>query len=442
MIIRVNLSKRRKIILAGGFCSLVGISLIKELFTKNIKARNISEMPEEYAMLTNLAVRRTSLKKESLVIRNANFDENFDKYIACENTIFLNCNFQTGGGLKIKSLTNVKFENCDFNDANISGGVWTDVQFVDCSAQGKFLILADEGSKNVLFQRCSFYGPHAIFGTSHENDFGGVGSLGTSQFNDCTLKYVHIMGETSLTIKDSHLRKVDSSASRKNAVVVLDNVEILEYLDLQQGIFAQLTIRNCKFEFMNLEGIKCNNVLVEGCAGHLVGKFMELKEMAIRDSVFKAGGDRRNPFDNQMAALSTSGSDIGNLTLDGLKFEGVNGTLYIGGSENLLYDKDNPKYEKFEISKFKKISIHRVPLNGSFFGYIKTDELDIVDSSIENTNFGNSAFGRIKFLDVKLAGKIDFSKSAVENFFEKNTITAPTLSLERDEKKMINFRSI
>ena len=123
MVIKVNQPTRRKILLSSGAIALVGFGLATEKIFKKVMMKNIEEMPDEYDMLKSINLRNTKLVQATLTIKNASFSESFSDYIACENTVFSDCEFEPGSGIKIKSLSNVKFERCHLNDTNMSGGV-------------------------------------------------------------------------------------------------------------------------------------------------------------------------------------------------------------------------------------------------------------------------------------------------------------------------------
>jgi uncharacterized protein YjbI with pentapeptide repeats len=439
MVIETKQKTRRKLLVSGAILTLAASGFIAERILKNIMMKNISEMPYEYEMLRNITQRKNKLENSTLQIKNASFGKSFTDYITCENTVFTDCDFEPGSGIRIKALTNVKFERCNFNDTNISGGIWNTVSFTDCTADGEFLILADEGSINLTFNNCHFSGPMAVAGSVHQNHFGAVGSYGNATFNNCTLKYARIIGETLLTVKNSKLTKISASASKKHGNVIFNNVLIDKYISFEEGIFSKFFMKDCEFEFLNLDAVESKTIDLENCKGHLVGKFMVVDELTIRNSIFEANGEKIDPFDNQMAALSIAGSAVKNVTLDGLKFRGSNGTFYLGGMKNVFYDKDDPKSKMVATSEFKSINIHNTPLKDAFIGYIRADELNINNSDIENSDFTNGWFGKITLADLKLIKNVDFSRTRVEEFSKVRLVTESNLNFKNDVDRKIRF---
>lgn len=439
MVDKINRPGRRTMLLSCGAIALAGIGFATEKLLKKVRMKNIEEMTDEFQMLKNIKLRNAKLGTSTLEIKNASFGENFTDYIICENTVFSDCEFEPGSGIRIKALSNVKFERCHLNDTNMSGGIWTDVTFTDCVADGQFLILADEGSKNLVFNNCNFSGPGAVVGSVHSNHFGAVGSYGNASFNKCTIKYSRIIGDISLTVKNSQLRKISASSSRKYSVITFENVNIQEYITFEEGVFSDFVMKECNFEFMNMDDVKSKRVALEDCVGHFVGKFMNLEEMTAKNCTFESTGEKRAPFGNLTAALSIVGSKINSITFDSLKFNGTNGTMYLGGSENPFYDSEDAASKKLETSDFRNLIISNTPLINAFLGYIKASQLILNNSDVENSNFSKSDFGKIAFSNIRIGGKIDFGASRVVEFTKKEITAKPSLDLVSDVTRVITL---
>ena len=226
---------------------------------------------------------------------------------------------------------------------------------------------------------------------------------------------------------------------RESGKISLEKVTISDYIDFTKGIFSEFYIKDSTFEFMNLEYAKSNKILIDGCSGHLVAKFINSDIVVLKNSTFIANGEKRDPFLNVSSALSLNSSTIGSLSLERIKFDGVNGTLYLGGNDNISYDKSDRGLEKFDMSEFGKIAIHETPLNKSFLGYVKADELEISNSEIENSNFTNSLFKKIVFSDILLKGTVDFTGSYVDEFSKSNILTKPDLNFKDDINMIVNI---
>lgn len=431
-------TRRRKLIAAGGLASAIGISLYYRNTTRSIMHMSIREMPVEYAFLTTIAKRRSTKKTKSIIIKNAIFSERFDEF-SCEDTIFSNCIFTPDSLIYIKNLTNVKFESCNFNHSQLSGGIWENVEFNECIANGEFLIFADKLSQNVVFDNCDFSGPASTSQAIDENILGAVGSLGTVVFQKCNLSRVNIRGEISITVKNSHLSKVSAETMREKGKLYFEKVTVSDYIDFTKGIFTEFSIKDSLFDFMNLEYCKSDSIVIDGCSGHLVAQFLHSNTVALRNSTFTANGEVKNPFQNTFSALSFHASTVENLVLDDIKFSGINGTPYFGGSQNLTYDKNDPQSKRFDSSEFKKISIHKTLLKNLFLGYAKADELEILNSEIENANFIDSRLKKVIFSGILLKGTIDFSGAYVEEFVKNSVRTASDINLKSDMNDTINI---
>lgn len=422
----------------GGVASAIGVSLYYRNITRSIMHISIREMPLEYALLKNIVQRRLTKKNQSLIIKNAVFSERFDEF-SCEDTLFSSCIFGPASQIYIKNLSNVKFEKCNFNDSQLSGGVWENVEFNECTANGDFLIFADKRSRNVLFDNCDFSGPASTSQAIDENILGAVGSLGSIVFQKCNLSRVNIRGEISITVKNSHLSKVSAETMREKGTLYFEKTTISDYIDFTKGIFSDFSIKDSSFEFMNLEYVKSDSIVIDGCSGHLVAQFLHSNTVALRNSTFTAHGEARNPFQNTSSALSFNASTIENLILDEIQFSGVNGTPYFGGSENLTYDKNDKQSKRFDSSEFKKISIHNTILRGLFLGYVKADVLEILNSEIENSNFIDSRLKKVIFSGILLKGTIDFTGAFVEEFVKNSVRTVPGINLKPDMNNSINI---
>ena len=83
-------------------------------------------MTAEYAMLKNPELRKQKLRSSALNIQHANFNERFENLV-CDNKNFSNCNSESSSLIHVKSLRNMTFNNFNFNDSQISGGLWENV---------------------------------------------------------------------------------------------------------------------------------------------------------------------------------------------------------------------------------------------------------------------------------------------------------------------------
>jgi uncharacterized protein YjbI with pentapeptide repeats len=431
---------RKRYFLIGSFLTLVAAAIGGNKIDEKIMTRDISELPEIMAMLTDIDQRRILLKDKKLIVENVNFDQNFREYINCENTVFLNCFFGAETLLRIIQLSNVEFVNCFIEHAEISGGLWNNVKFSKSTAKGEFVILAGEGNNNVTFANCDFAGAEPSDSTTHENHFGKVGGAGSVSFDSCKLKYVNISCGGELAITNSELRKIGAARLQEGGSIRMKNIKVNEYIEFDDGVFSSFEVEDSEFELMNLHSVKSSRLQLMGCIGQFVGEFMSLEEMLVVNSTFISHGEKRNPFENRYAALCTNASVINKLVLDNVKFSGVNGTMFLGGSSNILYNKQDPESgNAFFSSKFVEILIKDTPLKNAFFGNLEAGKLSIKVSTIENASFGNSNIRLLELSDVRLLGSIDFRGTKIDCVVRERSTHERGLAILQDPGKDIQI---
>jgi len=394
--------------------------------------RDISKFQEEYAALKDITLRRDAFKMQRLIIKDANFNDNLEN-IVCENTTFLNCNFESEVTIRFKEVKNVWFDQCTFNATKITGGAWQNVTISNCSARGEFFIVAGEGSKEVNFENCDFIGPPAEAGSYEANSFGTAGSLGSASFDKCKLKYATIGGHSSLIIQNSLLHTINAHSLRGNGLLHLNNVNMKHHIIFSSGIFSEVIIKNCHFGLMECEKLQAKKLTMENCTGFFVGKFMDISSAAIRNCNF----DAHSSHSASVAAFDCTGSHIDILVLDNLTFGGGSNFLNLGGYKNLIYNKKNSDSDQYQISKYKQVSILNMLLKNAFLGHLHAEELILRKSKIDNSYFGKSILKKVMFSDVNLTGNIDFESTLIDEFTEEKLVRSPGLNIESDVKKLI-----
>ena len=431
---------RKRYFLIGSLLTLVAGAIGGNKINEKIMTRDISEVPETLAMLTDIGQRRILLKNKKLIVANVSFGQDFREYINCENTLFLSCYFKAESWLRITELNNVEFVNCLVENGEISGGRWNNVKFSNLTARGEFVILAGEENSKVSFTDCEFAGAEPSESTTHENHFGEIGGAGSVLFDNCKLRYLKISCSGELAIMNSDLRKIDAARLQGGGSVRMKNIRIREYVEFDDGVFSSFEVEDSEFDLMNLHSVRSSRLQLTGCAGQFVGEFMNLGEMLVIKSTFISHGEKRNPFENRYAALCTNASEINKLVLDRVKFSGVNGTIFLGGSSNILYDKQDPESgSAFFSSKFDKILIKDTPLKNAFFGHLEAKKLSVGVSTIENANFGNSNIRLLELSDVQLLGSIDFRGAQIEGVIKEKTVHQRSLCILQDPGKNIDI---
>jgi uncharacterized protein YjbI with pentapeptide repeats len=430
---KLEMSKKRQFLLyIGGVCAAGLIPSFYGVIRNNIR-RDISNLQKEYASLKDVQLRRTTFEKQRLIIKDANFSNNLESLV-CENTTFLNCNFESKITIRFTQLSNVSFDECKFNAAKISGGAWRNVVITNSSARGEFFIVAGKGSRDVYFENCDFVGPAAEAGSYEANNFGTVGSLGSASFNNCHLKYATIGGHTSLVIQNSVLHTINAHSMRGNGLLHLNKVNMRHHIIFSSGTFSEVIIKDCHFGLMDCERLQAETLTMKNCSGCFVGKFMEISSATFRDCNFDAHSSQAQ----NVAAFDCAGSRIDILILDNLTFGGVSNFLNLGGYKNPIYNKENSDLEQYKISSYKKLSISNMFLRSAYLGHLYAEELILRKSKIDNSYFGNSRFKKVLFSDVKLAGNVDFEFAQIDEFTEEKLVRSLGLNIESDIRKLLH----
>jgi len=429
-------AKKRTFIIGGAFATVFSGIFFKNGIERIMK-HEISDMAEQYSMLLNISLRRSKLPSSRLIIKNASFTKNITQ-LECENTEFINCDFNDEVVINVKSLHNVEFRDCKITNSKISSGVWKDVTFDNIHASGQFEVLGDEGSSNVLFKKCNFTGPASSDEDNHENTFGAAGTFGTAEFIDCDIRYVGIEGPYGLIVKNSRLNKIKAIAQRKRGSLTLDNVEIKDYLNLTSGIFSNIDIKNTRFEYLDLEKVRSDNFLMEDSSGHFFGKLMTTDEMVVRRCTFTAEGNPENISQHEDAGFSVIYSKIGLLTIESVKFSGRNGNLFIGGSVNILFNENEPKYgPPIEYTNFGRIIIKNTSLKNASLSFLKSEKLQIENCDFEDTDCSKSYIDNLEITNCTFSGKVDFSGTIIKIFSEAKNLRKPSLLMNRDVNQFL-----
>ena len=437
MDIDTKVSRRRRNILVSGALTTIFTGLYFKEGIKKIMKSDISAMSDQYAMLMNIDLRRSRLQNEPLMIQNAVFRHAMHALV-CENTQFDHCDFTEEAAINVKSFKNVKFSHCTMDGSKISSGIWQDVLFSDCSGRGEFDILGDEGSRNVVFDKCRFAGPPHTEESYHENHFGSAGTYGFASFVNCDLTYMSIEGPEGLSIKDSRLNKVKATVQRKRGNLYLENVDIKEYLNLTSGIFSSVVMKKVRCEYMDMDSVNADAFVMEESSGHFIGKLMVVKQMRFKQCSFSANGDAHDASQREDGGFSLIYSTIGALSVEDVHFSGRNGALFLGGAVNLLYKKDQPKYGgPIGYTKYGTISIKNTSLKGAFLSYMKSGELSVEHCDIDNADFSNSEIEKISITGSTFSGKVDFSKTVIGHFSAHNNIRKVNAEIISDTNKLV-----
>jgi uncharacterized protein YjbI with pentapeptide repeats len=432
-----KLSARKRTFIIGGAVATIFSGIFFKNGVERIMKSEISDMNEQYSLLMNINLRRSKLASARLSIKNASFTKNI-KQLECENTEFINCDFYDDVVINIKSLHNVEFRDCNIRNSKISSGFWKDVTFNNVHASGEFEILGDEGSSNVVFKNCNLNGPAFSEEGNHENTFGAAGTYGTAEFIDCDIKYVGIEGPVGLIVKNSRLNKIKAIAQRKHGYITLENVEIKEYFNLTSGIFSNINIKNTRFDYLDMEKVKSDSLLIQDSSGHFFGKLMTTDELTVRRCTFIAEGDPENISQHEDAGFSTIYSKIRKLTIENVKFSGRNGNLFIGGSINILFNEKQPEYgPPIEYTTYGEIFLKDTSLKNSSLSFLDCDELRIENCGFENTNFSKSRVRNLEIINCTFSGKVDFSGTIIKGFSEARNVKEPSLRMIQDVNKFL-----
>lgn len=432
-----KVSRRRRNLLVSGALTTIFTGLYFKDGIKKIMKSDISAMSDQYAMLMNIGLRRSRLQNAPLMIKNAVFRHAIHALV-CENTQFDHCDFTEEAAINVKSFNNVKFSHCTMDGSKISSGIWRDVLFDACSGRGEFDILGDEGSRNVVFDKCRFTGPPPAEGSFHENNFGSAGTYGVASFVNCDLTYMSIEGPEGLSIKDSRLNKVKATVQRKRGDLYLEKVDIKEYLNLTSGIFSSVVMKKVRYDYMDMDSVNADAFVMEDSSGHFAGKLMVVNQMRFRQSSFSAHVAPQDATQREDGGFSLIYSTIGALSVEDVQFSGRNGALFLGGAVNLLYKKDEPKFGgPIGYTKYRTISIKNTSLKGAFLSYMKSGELSVDQCDIDTTDFSNSQIDKISIIGSTLSGKVDFSDTVIGRFSAHDNIRKPDARIISDTNKLV-----
>jgi uncharacterized protein YjbI with pentapeptide repeats len=409
--------KRRSFIkfaaITGAGATGVGLYLGK----KNILQKNIKAMPDELAMLRDVELRRNSLGQRKLIIKGAAFDNiRFDE-ATWENTEFIDCHFYPDSLIFAALFKEVHFENCIFYACRLTAKRWENVSFHKSSAREKFEIRATgKESKGVTFNACDFIGTHPNPKIIPENEFGVVGAWGDVEFNDCNLEYVQLIAGSRLSVNNSKTNMVDAGGLRENGELLLNDVKGKNYLDVGDSQFSNISIKNCIFEDLRMENVKANEILMDSSKTFFLGHKIKANSLIARDCIFHSDGDPNELGALEYAGFSTLYAKIKSLHVENVQFTGHNGSLFIGGAVNLLYDPKEPKYgSPLGFSNYETIVIRNTSLKRGFLAYTKAKEVEIDHCEIIDANFTHAEFENLRLKNVNMGGTVDFKESHIQH---------------------------
>jgi len=179
--------------------------------------------------------------------------------VAWQNLRFTGCDFAGDGNVKLASMSDCKFVNCNFLAPNHDFGVMKDVGFSRCQSVGRTIFCGRDGSANVVFDGCSFSG-----GVAAPTAYEGIGCTGDVAFRHCTGSGEVLVAGTRLTIDHCQFHHMTFVIGRQRkrgaplaATVLIDNSQGTGVWRMVDGRMKTSHIRNSSFEQIVDDGSEC-----------------------------------------------------------------------------------------------------------------------------------------------------------------------------------------
>lgn len=269
------------------FLVSLGLSVIATYGCSRMTAKDIQELPREYALLKDATMRRAEMGDQILKISGVDFSDGF--YDAeWENIHFHDCIFY--GRIPLKLLRHCTFEHCQFPGSNFQSYWMENVLFFRSDTIGVTYIMAGNDSKNVRFVECDFGGRD-----SNRNHYGAIYFHGDVSFEKCTGQYMDISGDGIISYISCKFGSIDlqngslEDGKKTRATVMFDGCIFKKDTKLSVGNLTSLTIRNSSFGVLDIGGTDVEgDVLIENVqAGAMITAFGNARSITIRNSRFR-----------------------------------------------------------------------------------------------------------------------------------------------------------
>ncbi|CAG2126549.1 hypothetical protein LMG31506_00034 [Cupriavidus yeoncheonensis] len=369
-------------------------------------AKNIDQMPHEFAMLTDAELRRKTLGEQPLKISGADFITLEAFYEATwENVHFYDCIFY--GMTRLSLLKNCVFERCQFPGSNFQGYGWDNVLFVRCDTLGEVNLMGGDESKAVRFVECDFGGTK-----EDPNHWGAVGTwAGEVSFENCTGKFTNVFGRDAISYKDCRFGSIDLSGGDYDyktgttypGRMLLDNVKSDGRLRLGQRV-SSLTVRNSAFTLLDMAQFKAtgavrfDNVTASGIAANGI----DAASFTMIDVVLTGDG---------LVALGDTVMDAGRMRADAILLERVKcrmskASIALSGAG--VREKLDPTQTAVPQIILRECAIPEIELQA-----VNALNVALQNVDAQTADFSESTIGTLTLNGTGIVRKIDFTKASV-----------------------------
>ncbi|SEJ80655.1 MULTISPECIES: hypothetical protein [unclassified Variovorax] len=179
--------------------------------------------------------------------------------VVWRNLTFTGCDFAGDGNVRLASMTDCTFVDCQFLAPNHDFGVMQKVSFSQCRSVGRSVFCGRDGSSGVVFDGCTFSG-----GGSAPAEFEGIGCTGEVVFRNCTGSGDVLVAGTRLMMESCQFDNMTFAIGRQRsrgaplaATVVIDHSQGTGVWRMVDGRMKTSHIRNSSFEQIVNDGSEC-----------------------------------------------------------------------------------------------------------------------------------------------------------------------------------------
>lgn len=288
---------------------------------------HIRTFGKAFNYLKDPELRKKEMGDATLTVEGAEFsNERFDG-MEWRDLLFKNCNFTGAYDIGPSTMEDVVFQDCNFSGV-LSFGIASRVRFLRCNWKGKPVMFAEKGSKNTVFEDCSFSSS-----SSEPNSWGAVGSYGESDFLRCKAKWFNLRGHAKLSIVGCEFQDVDCATDERNsgvsAVVSIERSKLRGTFGMVAADLQSLTIRDTVMDNLDLTNATIKgDVVIERVKGGSMQ--IGIKEGAgsftLKDSQVYGNGDAicyiyAGAFKSVLVEKSIFGGDVTKPTVIGGGFD-------------------------------------------------------------------------------------------------------------------------
>lgn len=363
-----------------------------------MKKKNIRNFGKIFNYLKDPDLRKRETGDSILVVEGAEFSGEHFEGMTWQNVSFKNCDFIGGYEIGPKRSINVRYEDCRFAGV-LSYGVADNLWFLRCSWAGASVMFAEKGSKNVLFETCSFVGTSA-----DPNRQGSVGSGGESRYLRCKAIWFNWTGDASLSIKECECEGVsihtdsfgNSGEDYLSALVSIEQSKLRGKFDMVASDLQSLTIRDTTLEHLDLSDATIKgDVVMERVKGGFINAYVkQARSLSVRNSQIQGNGKK---------IFEAYAGGIQSITIDAVVFGGdlSSEPVTIAGGFSL---KSADRISN--VSQSVDIRNSTIPtLDAS---YLNTQRLVLRNNQITRANISNSRMADLEVSGTSVTGKLDF----------------------------------